>query len=127
SLDDELDRIKGTLTDSQEREGRIGANLAIARASIKLAKEIAAGEIEGDAPRSWRTLMRRWGSGTDIETAWRAIHEADTALLMVAPAAIVQARLPEIRAGLLTTLGESDGRAPGYLKILTQAEARLGD
>jgi len=126
-LDDELDRVEAALSDGKSHEDDVKANLHIARRSISLARDIAAGDVTGDTPRRPFTLMRRWASGSDIETAWHAIHAADAALLMVAPAESVKARLPEIRASLLATLGDSDGRVAPYTKTLEEAEKHLND
>jgi hypothetical protein len=121
-LDDELDRVQAGLPDGKPHRDDVKANLHIAQRNIRLARDIAAGEVADDTPRRAFTLLRRWASGSDMETGWRAIHAADAALLMVAPSESVKARVPEIRASLLATLGESDGRVAPYTKTLERAE-----
>jgi hypothetical protein len=59
------------------------------------------------------TWLRRWASGSDVETAWNALHAAEAALVTILPAKMLKARLPEMRAALTTTLA-GDGRLVEY-------------
>lgn len=63
-------------------------------------------------------MARRWGSGSDVEMAWRSLHAADAALLMIEDDAVVLARLPEIKASIEANLPPDDGRVDEYGKFL---------
>lgn len=71
-------------------------------------------EIITRAP-GWPSLawLRRWWAGSEIESAWAAVHDAEAAMVMILPAETVHARLPDLRAALVATL-DGDGRADGY-------------
>ena len=60
----------------------------------------------------------QWLSGAALETAWRSLHNADAALIMITPTATLEAQLPEIRAALSTVLGKDDGRVTEYTAAL---------
>jgi hypothetical protein len=79
--------------------------------------------------------FRRYFSGSDVESAWRAIHRAEEALTIVLPAEALLARLPGLRSSVATSLS-GDDRQEGYLKTIdgianpdqltTVVRARLG-
>jgi hypothetical protein len=113
-LRDDLERARAAGIDAA-----VGANDAIAERSIARAHEAAA-----SAPRRFSgTWFRRWASGSDVETAWTALHDAEQALVLILPNATVHARLPDIRAGLTTTLA-GDGRVEEYARALSLLEGR---
>jgi hypothetical protein len=89
----------------------------IAERNIELAARLARSE-----PRVLGlTWLRRWASGSDTETAWTALHDAEAAMMMILPSETLRARLPDLRAGLSTALA-GDGRLEHYLKVLTDIE-----
>lgn len=76
-----------------------------------------------DSPRVLSsTWLRRWGSGGDQDTAWRALHEAEQLLWVLLPSEIVRARLPELRASLTLKMAD-DGRLTQYVGDLDAAAA----
>jgi hypothetical protein len=89
----------------------------IAAQNIALARNVAAA-----TPRAltWAWL-RQWSSGSDIETAWSALHQAEAALTVVLPPETTLARLPDLRANLNSALG-GDPRLAEYLKTLDQIQ-----
>lgn len=115
-LADELRRVRA-LALSRGISFSDAAEYRIADRNITLARETAA-----STPRllGW-TWLRRWASGSDVETAWSALHEAEAALVMILPSETLCARLPDIRAGLTTTLA-GDGRLEEYSGRLKQIE-----
>jgi len=115
-LDGELDRIHGHDPAPASSWSEV-PDYAIAKRNIKQAADVAA-----DVPGllSWKWL-RRWASGSDVETAWGAIHRAEAALQMILPAETIKARLSDLRAGLSSTLA-GDGRVDEYTKTLQQLE-----
>ncbi len=117
-LEGELQRVgaqKPTKTSSWSED----PDYAIAKRNIKLAETVAA-----NVPRllSWRWL-RRWASGSDVETAWGAIHRAEAALQMILSVETIKARLPDLRAGISSTLA-GDGRSDEYTRALEHVEKR---
>ena len=60
----------------------------------------------------------QWLTGSALESAWRSLHSADAALIMIAPKQAVAAAIPEIQASLNTVLGPNDGRTQDYVKML---------
>jgi len=120
-LQGELERIRGH--DPPPRSSWADVpDYAIAERNIKQAANVAA-----DVPclLSW-TWLRRWASGSDVETAWGALHRAEAALQMILPVKTVKARLSDLRAGLSSTLA-GDGRVEEYTRALQQLEtAEIG-
>lgn len=116
-LEGELDRVRGEQPlHSRPREDV--ANYEIVKSNLREAEAVAA-----SAPRalSWKWLQR-WASGSDVETAWGAIHRAEGALQMILPAQTIKARLPDLRAGLSLAL-TGDGRVDEYTRALHEIEA----
>jgi hypothetical protein len=95
-------------------------NFGIAQRNIKVAHDAVT-----QRPRNPFSSLKHWASGSQVETAWRALHAVEAALLMVASQDSVEARLPEMRASLTTTLGESDGRVPEYTKVLDKSPGHV--
>jgi len=95
------------------------ADYGIAERNIELARDIA-GRRAGLF--GW---LRCWASGADVETAWQAVHSAESALVMVAPAESVRAQLPEIRASMAAALGASDSRVAEYTTELAACGRNL--
>jgi hypothetical protein len=104
-LQDDLARVR-----SGPRPGAAAqTEYDIVKEKIGVAHEKAA-----DAPDLLTsTWWRRWASGSDIETAWTALHAAEAALVTILPSKTLRARLPEMRAALTTTLA-GDGRLAEY-------------
>jgi hypothetical protein len=115
-LEGELERVRAIPRSSSWSQD---PDYAIAKRSIKQAETVAA-----DVPRllSWKWL-RRWASGSDVETAWAALHRAEAALQMILPVETIKARLPDLRAGISSTLA-GDGRSDEYTRALEQFETR---
>jgi hypothetical protein len=118
-LEDELERVR-VQNPPRSSSWSEDADYTIAKRNIKQAEKVAA-----CVPRllSWRWL-RRWASGSDVETAWGALHRAEAALQMILPLETIKARLPDLRAGLSSTLA-GDGRFDEYTRALEQVEARV--
>jgi hypothetical protein len=95
-------------------------NFGIAQRNIEVARDAVT-----QRSRNLPSSLKHWASGSQVETAWRALHAAESALLMVASQDSVEARLPEMRASLTTTLGESDGRVPEYSKVLDESSGHV--
>ena len=104
-LEAELDRTSG-----------VGESAQVVRDQIALARKAAVW------PGFWRMLWR-WGSGSDIETAWRSLHMADQALLEFQDSATVLARAPEIRAAVNANLPPDDKRVRAYSDFLDRLTA----
>jgi len=113
------------LTDDLERAGAVGfdpayaTNHAIAERCITRAHDLA----KTPPKRFSLTPIHRWLSGSDVESAWAALHDAEAALCMILPSVTVAARLADLRAGVSTTL-RGDGRAEGYAETLKTIEAQ---
>jgi len=99
------------LTDDLERAGAVGfdpayaTNHTIAERCITRAHDLA----KTPPKRFSLTPIHRWLSGSDVESAWAALHDAEAALCMILPSVTVAARLADLRAGVSTTL-RGDGR-----------------
>jgi hypothetical protein len=115
-LEGELERIHGQHPDPGSSWSEV-PDYAIAKRNIKQAADVAA-DVSSILSEKW---LRRWASGSDIETAWGAIHRAEAALQMILPPEVIKARLPDLRAGLSSTLG-GDGRVDEYTRALQQLE-----
>jgi hypothetical protein len=118
-LEGELARVRAIPPASSWSEN---PNYVVAEGAIKQAQAVAA-----DVPRllSWKWL-RRWASGSDVETGWAALHRAEAALQMILPVEAIRARLPDLRAGIGTTLA-GDGRADEYTRALEELETGQPD
>ncbi len=117
-LEGELDRVRERDPAPKDSWSQV-ADYTIAKRNIKQAEVVAA-----CVPRllSWKWL-RRWASGSDVETAWGAIHRAEAALQMILDPETLKARLPDLRAALSSTLA-GDGRLDEYNRTLEQVETR---
>jgi hypothetical protein len=90
----------------------------IAKRNIDLAHKIAV-----DAPARFSLgWFRRWASGSDVEAAWSAIHDAEAALVMILAKETIHARLSDLRAEV-TTILEGDGRVVDYVDDIRRFEA----
>ncbi len=110
-LEDELRRVE--LGGARERGGEwtrdpdylaVQNNIADARAATD----------ETHNPWTW---FVRWCSGTDVESAWRALHAADQALLMIQDDDTFNARLPELQASVSANILDTE-RAAAYTERL---------
>jgi hypothetical protein len=90
---------------------------AIVELNLELARQAA-------AQKSWNPLKSflGWASGAAVETAWHAIHAAEAMLLMIGSSDWVRARLFELQASVITTLGRDDGRVTTYANLLEKAK-----
>src|SRR5579859_6283810 len=108
-------QIRNRVNDLQDDLARVGeargvgtpasVDETIAVDAVKLAEDFAA----ETTTRFSATWLRRWASGSDVESAWAAIHRAEHAMLMILPDDVIRARLPDLRASVTTSL-EGDGR-----------------
>lgn len=62
--------------------------------------------------------VRAWWTGFEVDEAWRALHRASQALLIVEDDAVVKSQLAGIAAAVVTALTPGDIRDKGYLKTL---------
>jgi hypothetical protein len=69
--------------------------------------------------RLWREA-KSWWTGFEVDEAWRALHRASQALLMVEDDAVVKAQLGGMAAAVVTALSAGDIRDKGYLQTLEQ-------
>jgi hypothetical protein len=69
--------------------------------------------------RLWREA-KSWWTGSDVDEAWRAVHRASQALLMVEDDAVVKSQLAGMAAAVVTALSPGDIREKGYLKTVAQ-------
>jgi hypothetical protein len=92
----------------------------------RIVEEHIAGARAGAAGQVRWLVLRDWVSGSARETAFREIHAADAALLMLLPQASLEALLPEFRASLSTVLGSNDGRTAVYLAELDKWKDKKG-
>jgi hypothetical protein len=69
--------------------------------------------------RVWQEA-KSWWSGSEVDEAWRALHRASQALLMVADDAVVKSQLAGMAADVVTALSPGDIREKGYLKTVEQ-------
>jgi hypothetical protein len=112
-------RIEAAPTPGSSTGSTAQADEVIAARCIERAHDIAA-----SSPKLFSfTWFRRWASGSDVESAWSALHDAEEALLMILPEATVAARLPDLRAGLSSILA-GDGRLEEYTNTIKGIEAR---
>lgn len=107
-LEDELARVGARPERPPEGASDWSETVDYRRACANLATARAA--VVGSSGH----LLGRWASGSSVETARRALHAAEAALLMIQDAETVRAQLPELRAALATTLGPRDGRIAEY-------------
>ena len=111
-LEDERERT------AADHNGRAASdpNDRLAAEQIKVARTAA------DWPGAWNAIVR-WGSGSDLETATRALQLADQALLEIQDVPTVAARLPEIAASVQANLPPGDARIREYSQFLDHCVA----
>jgi hypothetical protein len=107
-----FDRLRETEQRELNEAGKEEARLV--RKSVGLALESASYR-----PPRWRDRVSDWASGSGIEGAWSALHNASQRLLMIQTTDEVKARLGEIDAALRSNLKADDPR-------LKPASDRLG-
>lgn len=82
-------------------------------------RELARGRAATIRPGMFSRIWR-WGSGSDMELAWRSLHAADQTLLLIQDDETVKARLPEIEAAVEANLPAGDARIDRYVAALTK-------
>jgi hypothetical protein len=106
-------------------------------ADLDSATDACGGELNGDAQHAFASLLtggraaqsqgrkfRSWLSGSDVETAWASLHDAEERLILFAPVDAVRRRLGGIDASVRNSLKEDDPRLKRYtdqLAILQDA------
>jgi len=95
---------------------RAGGHDAVERTIALEALERA--RTAAGATGSLRELLLDWWSGSRIESAWGALHEAQGALMLLADADWVRAQVPRIERALQEALDPSDVRLERYRERL---------
>lgn len=93
-----------------------GADADIAVRALNRARD-AARPLDGLRDRL-RALRHAW-TGSEVETAWHSLHDAEQALITIRPESAVRAWLPELRAAVRALLPPRDPRIEEYTAALT--------
>jgi hypothetical protein len=80
-----------------------------------------------DTPAARTPALRRlvaWWNGSQLETAWAALHVAGEQLLLIQPEAVVLAQLDDIDAAVLSNLGIGDARTADFHDFIVELAKR---